>query len=208
MRPMLPWNVPIGGRCAQAHTVPRVQASPDAFPKRPFLHPFATSWCPHNCRPWQFTRLSTRRFEPEVSPQQGFSKHFNALSKAMTGSLRCYSHSSSRAFFLPKMLSLLDHSIPPSCRWQLSLPIGLLLFFFHSRLAVCLLLPCSSLCSDSTGLPIHPLQFLCKLPGRKRVSPHAPAAASIYRPQYGQHGSRPLVSQVPQLSMITHLHLA
>ena len=27
MLPILPWNVPISGRCAQAHTVPRVQAS-------------------------------------------------------------------------------------------------------------------------------------------------------------------------------------
>ena len=40
MRPILPWNFPIGGRCAQAHTVPRVQARPDAFLKWPFPHIF------------------------------------------------------------------------------------------------------------------------------------------------------------------------
>ena len=42
-----------------AHTVPRVQARPDAFPKRPSPHSFAKSWCSPTCRPLLFTRLPT-----------------------------------------------------------------------------------------------------------------------------------------------------
>ena len=46
MRPILPWNIPTGGRCAQTHTVPRVQARSDAFPERPFPHLLQNS-CAH-----------------------------------------------------------------------------------------------------------------------------------------------------------------
>ena len=44
MRSILQWNVPKGGRCAQAHTAPRVQARPKEFPKRHFFTSFAKSW--------------------------------------------------------------------------------------------------------------------------------------------------------------------
>ena len=34
MRPVLPWNVPMRGGCAQPHSVPRIQTGPNPFPQR------------------------------------------------------------------------------------------------------------------------------------------------------------------------------
>ena len=95
---------------------------------------------------------------------------------ATNGSSRCSSHSSNRVFCLPKCyLCELDHSVPPIVLGCLHCPEGFL--HFDSHLAFWLLVPCSSLCSDSTTLPILPCQFLCKLLGRRHASPHQPAAA-------------------------------
>ena len=105
-RSTLPRNTPMRGSCALTHTVPRVQARPNAFPQRPFPHLLQNLGTLHSCRPLQSKRRSTRRFEPVTNLKNGFSKHFNALSKAIIGSLRCSSHSSSRVLFLPMMLSL------------------------------------------------------------------------------------------------------
>ena len=58
--------------------------------------------------------------------------------------------------------------------------------FSDSHLTFWLLLPCSSLCGDSTALQIRSLQFLCKLLGTRHASPHQPKAVPICRPQCGQ----------------------
>ena len=55
MRPILPWNVPTGGRCAQAHAV---QEKPDAVTERPFPHLLQNS-CAHptsHCNSRDFSR--------------------------------------------------------------------------------------------------------------------------------------------------------
>ena len=105
MRPRLPWNVPIKWTlCAGAHC-PAGPSKARRLPRKALPTFFAKSRCPHTRRPLQITRLSTRRFEPQVSPNR-VSRSTSTLSKAMIGSLRCSSHSSSRVFFLHKMLSL------------------------------------------------------------------------------------------------------
>ena len=38
MRPILPWNVPMRGCCAQTHTVPRIQQRPNSFPQKLVPH--------------------------------------------------------------------------------------------------------------------------------------------------------------------------
>ena len=97
MRPTLP-----SGRCAQAHTVPRVQARPDAFPKRP-----SNIFC-KILVPTQLQAIAT---------QATFHETFRASGHLSRGSpqrfvrgydwvLKCSSHSSRRIFSLPQILSL------------------------------------------------------------------------------------------------------
>ena len=70
MRPILPQDVPTGGRCTQAHTVSRVQA----LPKGPFPH--------------LSSRLSTRSYEPKAIPNRSSPGTFNALFPLL-GCFRC-----------------------------------------------------------------------------------------------------------------------
>ena len=69
-------------------------------------------------------------------PKQGFSRHCNASSKSMIGSLRCSSHKSRRVFVLPKMSFLRvgsEFSSPPSLAAviaQRAFAFGLSLGFF------------------------------------------------------------------------------
>ena len=85
-------------------TVPRVQARPDAFPKRPFPHLLQNLGSQTTAG-----HRNSRDFPRDASSQRpdltGILQALQ-LCKAMIGSLRCSSHSSSRVFFLPQMLSL------------------------------------------------------------------------------------------------------
>ena len=114
----------------------------------------------------------------KASTKKGFFKHSNAFARPTIGSLTCSSHKSRRVFVVPRISSLcgLDRNILHTCPRPLSLPKGFSLFDFLSAFE--LLSPYSFLCSDNTALPILPLLFLCRLLGRRRASPHRPAAVS------------------------------
>ena len=153
LRPILPWNVPISGSCAQAHTASRVQAKPDAFTKRHFSTSFAKSWCPHSCRP-----LHSRDFPRETSCQRlSLIGILQALQRYVQG----YDW-----VFEVRLSPVL------AC---LHCPKGLLIF--DSHMVFWLLLPYSFLCCDSTALPILHLQILCEFPGRKHASPQQPPSS-------------------------------
>ena len=69
MRPILLRDVPIGGCCAQAHTVPRVQARPDAFPKGPFPHLLQnldTNTTAGHCNPHDLPREASNQRAAQV----------------------------------------------------------------------------------------------------------------------------------------------
>ena len=75
MRPILPWNVPIGGRSVQAHTAPRFQAGPEAFPKRPFPHllqNLGTHTTAGHCNPSDFPREASSQWPASVGVLQAF----------------------------------------------------------------------------------------------------------------------------------------
>ena len=178
MGPTLPWNIPTGGRCAQTHTVPWGPTKARRLPRRVFSHIFCKIPVP---APLQAIAIHAAFHEAlrTNGPDSlvGSPSTSKLCPNATIGSLRCSSHSSRRVFLLPKMLSLrLSHNILSPFPLLPSWPKGLSLF--HSLWAFWLLLPCSSLCSDST-----PLQLL----GRRHASPHQQAAASICRSHCGQH---------------------
>ena len=72
---------------------------------------------------------SSTRFSGQQTLQHEFSTHFNALSSATIGSLRCSSHSSNRVLFLPRMLSL-------RCGSQKSTPLSWAVFIFRTAFAL------------------------------------------------------------------------
>ena len=83
--------------CADAHC-PVGPGKARGLPKTVLHASFAKSWCPHNCRPLQPTRLAT-----ESSNQKA---DFGTFSEATSWSSRSSPHNSRRVFVLPKVFSL------------------------------------------------------------------------------------------------------
>ena len=84
VRPVLSWHLPLHGRCAQAHTILRVQEGPNTLPDR--------------LVPQTLEEASARHYETPFGQALGprtliqiFHTHFRALSIATIGSLRCSS---------------------------------------------------------------------------------------------------------------------
>ena len=173
-------NFPMRGGCAQTHTIPRVQTRPNTFTQRCVPH----FW--HLGRRPLKTTTSTKCLEPLVSLDTESPSFSRALSKAMIGSLRCSSHSSSLVWFVFKMLSLrADHRNLLSCLWLPSWPTELWPF---DHLVFWLLLPYSLLCNKKTALHTQVLQFLSKLLGNKRASLRSlQAVLTKLFPQCDQH---------------------
>ena len=173
MRPILPWNFPLGGSCAsmsgrlaQGHAVQRVQIRPDAFRERPFPTSLTQCLSFSSHRPLKLTRLSTRRFEPVAklsgvqalqSFVQGHDWVFEVLFPELQSCLFPYQNVICASWVIEFLSPV---------RACLHAQKSFAFFDFHS--AFWLLLPCSFLC-ENTALPILFLQFLRKLFGRKRA---------------------------------------
>ena len=102
----------------------------------------------------------------------------------MIGSLRCSSHSSNFVCFLPKNVIFASWVIDSS---SLSLAAFVTQRAFAFRLSLGFLVCCLTFLSVMKVPPFHKgiagNEFLCRLLGRKRVSPHQPAAVPFRFPQ-------------------------
>ena len=124
MRLILSPDVPIGGRCEQAHC-PTVPGKVRRLPKRALPTSFAKCWYPHNCKPLQSTRLATRSFQPMASLSMGSPSTLMLFPRLRLGLGGALPTNPDVSLFFPKCLLFeLDHRKPHPCPSPLSLLKG------------------------------------------------------------------------------------
>ena len=171
MRPILRWNVPMRGGCAQTHAVPRIQMGANTFPQRFCPTSLAPCLSPLGRKPLKTTSATGLTPKNQLSTNsphtQSFVQCHNRVFEVLFPQFQSLLTSSQNVVFAFWVTNFLPCLWLPSFSRRLS-------FFFDFHLASLLPLPYSFLCSARTIPPSLCLQYLCRSPCRKHANQHQP----------------------------------